>query len=71
MTESAVMSDVEDAAKMLERLKGDGVSIALDDFGTGYSSLSYLSQFPINKLKIDKSFIHNIDTDPRSARSWA
>ncbi|MDK6078820.1 EAL domain-containing protein [Massilia varians] len=66
VTESAVMSDVEDAAKMLERLKGDGVSIALDDFGTGYSSLSYLSQFPINKLKIDKSFIHNIDTDPRS-----
>ena len=66
VTESAVMNDVEDAAKMLERLKGDGVSIALDDFGTGYSSLSYLSQFPINKLKIDKSFIHNIDTDPRS-----
>ena len=66
VTESAVMSDVEDAAKMLERLKGDGVSIALDDFGTGYSSLSYLSQFPINKLKIDRSFIHNIDTDPRS-----
>ena len=69
VTESAVMSDVEDAAKMLERLKGDGVSIALDDFGTGYSSLSYLSQFPINKLKIDKSFIHNIDTDPRSLPS--
>lgn len=66
VTESAVMNDVEDAAKMLERLKNDGVSIALDDFGTGYSSLSYLSQFPINKLKIDKSFIHNIDTDPRS-----
>ncbi len=66
VTESAVMSDVEDAAKMLGRLKEDGVSIALDDFGTGYSSLSYLSQFPINKLKIDKSFIHNIDTDPRS-----
>ncbi|MFC0252605.1 putative bifunctional diguanylate cyclase/phosphodiesterase [Massilia consociata] len=66
VTESAVMSDVEEAAKMLERLKQDGISIALDDFGTGYSSLSYLSQFPINKLKIDKSFILNIDTDARS-----
>ena len=66
VTESAVMSDVEEAAKMLERLKREGVSIALDDFGTGYSSLSYLSQFPINKLKIDKSFILNIDTDARS-----
>jgi diguanylate cyclase (GGDEF)-like protein/PAS domain S-box-containing protein len=66
VTESAVMNDVEEAAGMLERLKRDGVSIALDDFGTGYSSLSYLSQFPINKLKIDKSFIRHIDTDPRS-----
>jgi diguanylate cyclase (GGDEF)-like protein/PAS domain S-box-containing protein len=66
VTESAVMNDVEEAARMLERLKHDGVSIALDDFGTGYSSLSYLSQFPINKLKIDKSFILNIDTDARS-----
>lgn len=66
VTESAVMSDVEEAANMLARLKHDGVSIALDDFGTGYSSLSYLSQFPINKLKIDKSFIRHIDTDARS-----
>lgn len=66
VTESAVMNDVEEAAKMLERLKREGVSIALDDFGTGYSSLSYLAQFPINKLKIDKSFILNIDTDARS-----
>jgi diguanylate cyclase (GGDEF)-like protein/PAS domain S-box-containing protein len=66
VTESAVMSDVEDAARMLESLKHDGFSIALDDFGTGYSSLSYLSQFPINKLKIDKSFILNIDSDAHS-----
>ena len=66
VTESAIMSDVEEAADMLARLKHGGVSIALDDFGTGYSSLSYLSQFPINKLKIDKSFILNIDTDARS-----
>lgn len=66
VTESTVMNDVEAAAKMLDELKGDGVSIALDDFGTGYSSLSYLAQFPINKLKIDQSFIVNMDTDMRS-----
>lgn len=66
LTESAVMNDVEDAANMLARLKRDGVGVALDDFGTGYSSLSYLSQFPINKLKIDKSFVRNIDSDDRS-----
>jgi diguanylate cyclase (GGDEF)-like protein/PAS domain S-box-containing protein len=66
VTESTVMNDVEEAAKMLDRLKRDGVSIALDDFGTGYSSLSYLAQFPINKLKIDQSFIVNMDTDARS-----
>jgi EAL domain-containing protein (putative c-di-GMP-specific phosphodiesterase class I) len=66
VTESTVMNDVEAAAKMLDELKEDGVSIALDDFGTGYSSLSYLAQFPINKLKIDQSFIVNMDTDARS-----
>jgi diguanylate cyclase (GGDEF)-like protein/PAS domain S-box-containing protein len=66
VTESTVMNDVEEAAKMLDQLKHDGVSIALDDFGTGYSSLSYLAQFPINKLKIDQSFILNMDTDARS-----
>jgi diguanylate cyclase (GGDEF)-like protein/PAS domain S-box-containing protein len=66
VTESTVMNDVEAAAKMLDDLKEDGVSIALDDFGTGYSSLSYLAQFPINKLKIDQSFIVNMDTDARS-----
>jgi len=66
VTESAVMSDVEGAAGMLERLKHEGIRIALDDFGTGYSSLSYLTQLPIDKLKIDKSFIQNIDTDAAS-----
>lgn len=67
LTESTVMSDVEDAAKMLDSLKQQGMRIALDDFGTGYSSLSYLSQFPIDKLKIDQSFIKNIETDARSS----
>src|SRR5690606_20777142 len=57
---------VEDAVKTLTKLKNLGVRIALDDFGTGYSSLSYLSFLPIDKLKVDQSFIQNIDTNARS-----
>lgn len=66
VTESAVMNQVEDAVKTLTKLKNLGVKIALDDFGTGYSSLSYLSYLPIDKLKVDQSFIQNIDTNARS-----
>ncbi|GAB3550152.1 hypothetical protein GCM10027343_32870 [Noviherbaspirillum agri] len=66
VTESTVMKQVEEAAKTLAGLKQLGLRISLDDFGTGYSSLSYLSQFPIDKLKVDQSFIRNIDTDERS-----
>jgi diguanylate cyclase (GGDEF)-like protein len=66
LTESALMSDNAGTTSMLERLRAIGVKIALDDFGTGYSSLSYLHQFPIDKLKIDRSFLRNIDTDARS-----
>lgn len=66
VTEGTVMKQVEQAAKTLAELKDLGLRIALDDFGTGYSSLSYLSQFPIDKLKVDQSFIRHIDSDSRS-----
>jgi len=66
VTESTVMKQVEEAARTLASLKQLGLRIVLDDFGTGYSSLSYLSQFPIDKLKVDQSFIRHIDTDNRS-----
>ena len=58
------MEDVESSASVLQRLKKLGVHLAVDDFGTGYSSLSYLRQFPIDVLKIDQSFIHQISGNP-------
>jgi diguanylate cyclase (GGDEF)-like protein/PAS domain S-box-containing protein len=66
VTETTVMQQVEQATRTLESLKKLGVRIALDDFGTGYSSLSHLSNLPIDKLKVDQSFIKNIENDPRS-----
>lgn len=63
LTESALMTDPEKAVKTLEELRNIGVSIALDDFGTGYSSLSYLKTFPINVLKIDRSFVRDLGHD--------
>ena len=62
LTESVLMRDVAASASLLARLKALGVQIAVDDFGTGYSSLSYLSQFSIDVLKIDQSFVKAIDT---------
>lgn len=61
ITESVFISSVENATKILTTISNIGVRIALDDFGTGYSSLSYLQKLPINTLKIDKSFIDNIN----------
>ena len=66
ITESALIYEVESAIVTMSQLIGLGVSISLDDFGTGYSSLNYLKRFPIDTLKIDKSFIAEFTTDPGS-----
>ena len=64
ITESIIMQRAEDIIPMLHRLKEMGIKLAIDDFGTGYSSLSYLKRFPIDMLKIDRSFLQGIPTDP-------
>ncbi len=61
LTEGALMSDRDSTADILRQIKEAGLSIAVDDFGTGYSSLSYLTKFPIDALKIDRSFVFEID----------
>lgn len=61
ITENAILSDMDHTIDKLKRLSQAGISIAIDDFGTGYSSLSYLHKFPVDTLKIDRSFIHNIN----------
>jgi diguanylate cyclase len=60
LTESALMTNPEESAGVLKQLRKMGISVAIDDFGTGYSSLSYLRRFPIDKLKIDRSFIRDL-----------
>lgn len=67
LTESVAMQDVFTSLRTLKILKQSNVQISIDDFGTGYSSLSYLKQFPIDRLKIDQSFVADIATDPNSA----
>jgi EAL domain-containing protein (putative c-di-GMP-specific phosphodiesterase class I) len=64
LTESVLMQDAEAATAILVDLKGLGVRLAIDDFGTGYSSLNYLRRFPIDELKIDRSFVSSLDDGP-------
>jgi len=67
LTESALMKNVDENIQLLRKLKGMGVKLSIDDFGTGYSSLSYLKHFPISRLKIDRSFVRDITTNPDDA----
>ena len=67
LTESMVMGDSEQTIRAVERLKAIGIGLSIDDFGTGYSSLAYLKRFACTALKIDKSFVRNVTTDPDDA----
>lgn len=68
VTESAIMSDLQLSARVLESLRDKGVRISIDDFGCGYSSFEYLKQFPATELKIDKSFVFDITRSARAAQ---
>ena len=67
ITESAIMDNAEESVRTLQQLKDKGIRISIDDFGTGYSSLSYLREFPIDKIKIDQSFVENIPSSQDNA----
>jgi len=63
ITESLLIDDIEKTAKTMRQLKDCGITFALDDFGTGYASLGYLKELPLNRLKIDQSFVQDLTQD--------
>jgi EAL domain-containing protein (putative c-di-GMP-specific phosphodiesterase class I) len=65
LTESSILNDPDQAIRTLTNLQRMGLQTSLDDFGTGYSSLNYLMRLPLNKLKIDRSFVQNLDMNER------
>jgi diguanylate cyclase (GGDEF)-like protein/PAS domain S-box-containing protein len=67
ITETAIFADMSRALSILRRLKALGISIAMDDFGTGYASLATLQAFPFDKIKIDRSFVGQVETSPQAA----
>jgi EAL domain-containing protein (putative c-di-GMP-specific phosphodiesterase class I) len=67
ITESVYMDESRDPGARLDKLRKQGIGIAIDDFGTGYSSLGYLKRFPVDKIKIDRSFIRDVTNDPDDA----
>ena len=67
ITEGVLLHETEETLATLRRLRGLGVTIAMDDFGTGYSSLGYLQKFRFDKIKIDRSFVSALQTDPHAA----
>ncbi len=67
LTESMLVDNLQSTIETLKKLREMGITLAIDDFGTGYSSLNYLKQFPIDILKIDRSFVHDLQTNPNDA----
>jgi diguanylate cyclase (GGDEF)-like protein len=68
ITENALIADLDNAKRTIESLKNQGIRIVLDDFGTGYSSLQHLRMLPFDEIKIDRSFIQSVDSDPEALK---
>ena len=67
ISERVLMDDADETVKVLERLRATGIGIGVDDFGTGYSSLARLKQFPVDSVKIDRSFVDGLGRDPEDS----